>query len=670
MSAVSGILHSGIYELLVEYLDYEDVYELALVSVEWGKYLGGSFVRYWRRASTSLFGLRFDLARMLCSGVAGSHEELARVGRSARITSWFAYFEFLSTSELGKFLIRQKRMSEILQGLLYNLKVELNSANSRFVLQNSASLCDDVTFIKSIQEYGKKVASSDIPVLSGIHPKLHACESAREGGAGQEDFSPVKERQQLSDYARFSRIELDLGGLGKEYMWSMEVASITSQHVILKSELMIEDIPRWEAARLIVEYIAVWGLVNERDHILLYHHKNPFHGTENAARENGNCQTLSSSSIADLRGINYFLSSLSSFAGVEMSINEALSKITVYITIQVVVILESLQDYLASSSDGSLLYDKQLKSIQNPRVCDGTHQDLEEDDYIFAGEHTRDKNQDHDIMNYEHDFDNVSTQESLLLSEDEMDTLDSLACPSLPHCDRLELRPPKEWYHCLPPSSYPSFGHKSKSESLAFANNGCSGSYYNIELQLMDTRASIPLYLYGDLEPTSRVSSRGFADLRVHFGRSYPNSSLIKTNCLYQAGVSVIEKATGETVFSLVFPKSKSYYDKRAFSRSKRLLKLCSYSRVYGTQVPIIDPPSRLTNTPESVFTKLELLIHPHKNTIGQISELNVSLNLQECLSLFPVKKFKRFLTLQGFHSHDLHKRRINSPIKNIQKYQ
>lgn len=674
MSGISCILYSGIYEILVEYLDYEDVYELALLSVEWGNYLGGSFIRYWQKASTNKFGFRFDLVRVLADRAVSNKDELDDIGTSSRnIKSWFGYFEFLNTSELGMFLINQKRTNKVLQALLYNLKVELNSANSSFSLQNSSSLKGVFAFSKLIEYNANK---SDINFFETLP---YTCDFLKEKKL-KDDLINDKDRA-FFGLISFNKIELDFGGLGKGYLWDMEVISITSQNVVLKSELQIEDIPCWDIGKVIMEYIAVWGLVNENEHVLLYHHKNPFHKVNDGIQLSSNCHTLilsNGTKISDLNGINYFLSNLSSFAGIEMSVNEKLSKITIYVTLQVVFILENLRNHLSSSSKCLLHTNMQIRSIQDSETCSvsmshfkeniitncNTFQDMQQDDVFLSANNMlmgKCKVKEH-------------SNNDLFLSEDEDDTLNEnhvILTSSSPvsYKDKLESKLLIKEQNNSYKSSFISFRPKSKLIPFKYMNNRYSKSYYNIELQLMDTRASIPLYLYGDLEPTIGNINKDFAELRVYFGRNYPSSNYIKTNCLYQAGISVIDKATGEIVFSLVFPKSKSYYDKRTVSKSRRLLKLCSYSRVYTTQVPIIDPPSKLTNMPESVFSKLEIVIHPQKSSLGEVSELSVSLNVQECLALFPVKKFKRFLSLQGFQSQDQHKRRINSPIKNIQKY-
>ncbi|KAH8583066.1 uncharacterized protein ELE39_000009 [Cryptosporidium sp. chipmunk genotype I] len=697
MSGISCVLYSGIYEVLVEYLDYEDVYELALVSVEWGNYLGGSFMRYWQKASTNMFGLRFDLVKLLADEVAmkNKNEEFEKINHSRNTKSWFGYFELLSTSELGMFLINQKKANKVLQALLYKLKVELNSANSFFSMQNLSNLEGDIAFNKFIQDYSANVSEA----------LTYPCKFLKEKKL-KDNFISGKDLASIG-LTSFTRIELDFGGLGKGYLWDMEVTSVTSQNVILRSEFQIKDVPYWDLGKLMMEYIAVWGIVNENEHVLLYHHKNPFHNADDGVQPNSNSyQTLilsNGTKISDLNGINYFLSSLSSFAGIEMSIDDQLSMITIYVTLQVVFILENLRKHLSSSSKSLLYSNKQTKSIQNLERCNinanyqfkenlvtssNTVEYIEqenmslEDSHVLTGKCNVKGDSGYDFLDIECEYDNVSTQESLFFSEDESDApegnfivLQPSKSSSLSlsvYCrDRFEQNPLIKDQKTYQIHSFLSFKQKLMSSvPYKFINNRYTRSHYNIELQLMDTRASIPLYLYGDLEPSIGGKSLDFAELRVYFGRNYPNSSFIKTNCLYQAGISVIDKATGEIVFSLVFPKSKSYYDKRTVSsKSRRLLKLCSYSRVYSTQVPVVDPPSQLTNMPESVFSKLEILIHPQKSTIGKISELSISLNVKECLALFPVKKFKRFLSLQGFQSQDQYKRKINSPIKSIQKY-
>ncbi|OII72915.1 uncharacterized protein cubi_02146 [Cryptosporidium ubiquitum] len=687
MPGISCILYSGIYEVLVEYLDCEDVYELALLSVEWGHYLGGSFIRYWQKASTDKFGFRFDLVKVLVDGVAKNNDEFEDFGNSRSIKSWFGYFEFLNTSELGMFLFNQKKINEVLQVLLYKLKFELNSANSCFSIQNSSNLESVFAFNKFIENNTSRSNNhvSEASPFTCEFWKEHKLKDVFINGKDEIFFGLTS----------FSNIELDFGGLGKGYIWDMEVNSITSQNIVLKSEFQIEDIPYWDIGKVIMEYIAVWGLFNENEHVLLYHHKNPFHKIDNGIQLSNNCHALllsNGNKISDLNGINYFLSSLSSFAGIEMSINEALSKITIYITLQVVFILENLKNHFSSNSKNLLNSNKPIKSIQdsdkcninvdfkenintNNNIIEGIQQDnmyLGVNNDVLAEKYKTKEYSNYDFLDFEYEYDNLLTQKSLLLLEDGDHTLDEnhiIPSSSLTCRDKLDSNLLRNEHSQRHKPSLLSFRPKLKLIPFKLMNNRYTKSYYNIELQLMDTRASIPLYLYGDLEPAGGSTNKNFAELRVYFGRNYPNSSYIKTNCLYQAGISVIDKATGEIVFSLVFPKSKSYYDRRTISKSRRLLKLCSYSRVYSTQVPVIDPPSQLTNMPESVFSKLEILIHPHKSSLGKVSELSVSLNLQECLALFPVKKFKKFLSLQGFQSHDQYKRRINSPIKNIQKY-
>ncbi|EAK87342.1 hypothetical protein [Cryptosporidium parvum Iowa II] len=690
MSDISCILYSGIYEVLVEYLDYEDVYELALLSVEWGNYLGGTFIRYWKRASTHIFGLRFDLIRVLTDKMFmdTKDKEFENIIHSRNIKSWFEYFEFLTTSELRTLLINQKKMNKVLHDLLVKLKVELNPTNSYFSIQNSSNFEGNIGFNKFIQDYTRNISEALTYPFRPINKQ------------NSKDHINSKDTNS-TEFTSFNRIELDFGGLGKGYLWDMEITSITSQNIILKSEFQIEDIPYWDIGQLMIEYIAVWGIINEDDHLLLYHHKNPFHKTDDRIHQNSNnYQTLileHGTKISNLNGINYFLSSLSSFAGIEMSINEQLSRITIYITLQVVFILENLKNHFSSNTKSFLYSNKQTKSIQdsercniidnfqfkeNIHTCSNTVEYIEEnymhlEDYHLSTEKYNSKeDSDFNLLDIECEYDNISTQESLFLSEDEFDPFEGnltlLPSSSVSsYKDHLESNPSieKQTKYWVP--SFLSFKPKFM-YSIPFKcnENKYSRSYYNIELQLMDTRASIPLYLYGDLEPFIESKSMDFVELRVYFGRNYPNSSFIKTNCLYQAGISVIDKTNGEIVFSLVFPKSKSFYDRRVVSsKSKRLLKLCSYSRVYSTQVPVVDPPSQLTNMPESVFSKLEILIHPQKSTVGKVSELSISLNVKECLALFPIKKFKRFLRLQGFQSQDQYKRKINSPIKNIHKY-
>lgn len=683
MADIACILHCGIYEVLVEYLDYDDVYELALVNSEWGSYLGGSFARYWQKASTEMFGLRFDLARILYNGmIVGyyggepekeSGERRGCVDQHGRVKSWFAYFEFLKTSELRRFLVSQRKTNKFLQSLLSNLKADLSFVNSRFALQNSASLDGEVCFVKSVQEYGRSTASSrEVSVVS------------RSGGKYGVSAGPTS----------FDRVELDFGGLGRGYLWDMEVVVVTSQNVVLRSELHVDDIPHWDTGQQIMEYIAVWGLVGETNHVLLYHHRNPFHRAAGGdrAQPGGYGSRVPASpgrvKILDLKGIHYFLSSLASFAGIEMNFNEALSKMTVYVTLQVVVILDNLRSrHLLSGIECPIYSRKKTVSVaQNSEVCRPS-ESLKEDEVetgdghsYWRGNKMSKDQRSGDLADFEWECGrHVSTQKSLFFSEgEEGNILEScrsvVTSSSLQHKDQLEScsrdEPdgfPEEGL------SHPGFGRKPGSAPPRLVSSRCVRSHYNIELQLMDTRASIPLYLYGDLEPASGGDSGiDFAKLRVCFGRKYPSSSLIKTNCLYQAGISVIDKSTGEVVFSLIFPKSKSYYDRRMISKSKRLLKLCSYSRVYGTQVPMVDPPSRLASMPESILSKLEILIYPQKSpAVGKVSELSVSLNVQECLALFPARKFTKFLRLQGLHSHDhQHKRRVSSsPIKSIQKH-
>ncbi|KAK9171843.1 hypothetical protein CmeUKMEL1_17760 [Cryptosporidium meleagridis] len=691
MADILCVLYSGIYEVLVEYLDYKDVYELALLNVEWGNYIGGTFIRYWKRASTHVFGLRFDLIRALADEISmdTNDEEFENNTHSRKIKSWFEYFEFLSTSELRTLLINQKKINMVLQDLLVKLKVELNSANSYFSIQNSSNFEGNIGFNQFFQNYTKNVSEAL------AHPYRIINEQNFKDHINSEDTSST-------GLTSFDRIELDFGGLGKGYLWDMEITSITSQNITLKSEFQIEDIPSWDIGQLMIEYIAVWGIINKDDHLLLYHHKNPFHKSDDRIHQNCNSyQSLilaNGTRISNLNGINYFLSSLSSFAGIEMSINEQLSKITTYITLQVVFILENLNNCFSLNSKGFLYSNKQTKSIQdsernnindnfqfkenihtfcNTLDCKERNYMHLEDYHLLTKKYNSKEDSDFNLPDIECEYDNVSTQESLFLSEDEFDPFEgnltvlssSLSVSS--YKDHLEsnLSIEKQAKYHLP--SFLSFKSKFMHSIPYTCNeNKCSRSYYNIELQLMDTRASIPLYLYGDLEPFIESKSMDFVELRVYFGRNYPNSSFIKTNCLYHAGISVIDKTNGEIVFSLVFPKSKSYYDRRVVSsKSKRLLKLCSYSRVYSTQVPVVDPPSQLTNIPESVFSKLEILIHPLKSTVGKVSELSISLNVKECLALFPIKKFKRFLRLQGFQSQDQYKRKINSPIKNIHKY-
>ncbi|KAL3127366.1 hypothetical protein CHM_6g160 [Cryptosporidium hominis] len=692
MSGISCILYSGIYEVLVEYLDYEDVYELALLSVEWGNYLGGAFIRYWKRASTHIFGFRFDLIRVFADKMFmdTKDKEFENIIHSRNIKSWFEYFEFLTTSELRTLLINQKKMNKVLQDLLVKLKVELNPTNSYFSIQNSSNFEGNIGFNKFIQDYTKNISEA----------LTYPCRPINEQNFKDHINSKDTNSTGLTS---FNRIELDFGGLGKGYLWDMEITSITSQNIILKSEFQIEDIPYWDIGQLMIEYIAVWGIINEDDHLLLYHHKNPFHKTDDRIHQNSNnYQTLilaNGTKISNLNGINYFLSSLSSFAGIEMSINEQLSRITIYITLQVVFILENLKSHFSSNTK-SFLYSNKQTSIQdskryninvnfqfkeNVHTCSNTVEYIEqnymhlEDYHLSTEKYNSKEDSDFNLLDTECEYDNVSTQESLFLSEDEFDPFEgnltilpsSLSLSVSSYKNHLESNPSIEEQTKYRVPSFLSFKPKFM-YSIPFKcnENKYSRSYYNIELQLMDTRASIPLYLYGDLEPFIESKSMDFVELRVYFGRNYPNSSFIKTNCLYQAGISVIDKTNGEIVFSLVFPKSKSYYDRRVVSsKSKRLLKLCSYSRVYSTQVPVVDPPSQLANMPESVFSKLEILIHPQKSTVGKVSELSISLNVKECLALFPIKKFKRFLRLQGFQSQDQYKRKINSPIKNIHKY-
>lgn len=687
MADISCILHCGIYEEFVEHLDYEDVYELALVNSEWGKYLGGSFARYWQKASTETFGLRFDLARILYNGMVGDGGGEAEEGRrgcvdeSGRVRSWFAYFEFMKTSELGRFLVSQKKTNKVLQGLLYNLKADLSFANSRFALQNSASLDGEVSFVKSVQEYGKSTASGK-EVLEAPDTGGELLQGSR-GGAGDGASAGL---------TSFDRVELDFGGLGRGYLWDMEVVSITSQNVVLRSELQTEDIPHWDAGQSIIEYVAVWGLLNETDHVLLYHHRNPFHriAGEDGAQPGGDSSRVSvlpgAAKISDLKGIHYFLSSLGSFAGIEVDVNETLSKMTIYVTLQVVVILESLRScHLLSGSHSRKHWGRRrVESIQDLETGGRLRWRRSKANVDSRSSGPADLECGcGDVSAQESSFSRCSREEeggvldghhpgvdsSFLQCEDRFEECCLFSGSEGEEDEEVEEQKETE----TETEADPDFGPSTRPAPPRPISSKCSGSYYNIELQLMDTMASIPMYLYGDLEPASgRDLSRDFAELRVCFGRNYPSSSLIKTNRLYQAGISVIDKATGEIVFSLVFPKSKSYYDRRVLSTSRRFLKLCSYSRVYGTQVPVIDPPSKLASAPESVFSKLEILIHPQKSpAVGKVLELSVSLNMHECLALFPARKFRKFLRLQGLQPHfHQHKRRTSSsPIKSIQKH-
>ncbi|KAF7458460.1 hypothetical protein HWI79_924 [Cryptosporidium felis] len=616
MVGVLEVLYTGIYEVLIEFLDLEDVHELTSVSLEWRRFLGGSFQRFWRRASVHKFGLRFDLVRILEDCKYILEEGVEQRPRGLTVKNWFSYFDILSSSDLSKFLINQRKINMSLVKLLYTLKIEGNTANTRFALQNSPNIGAVIDSVGSLGGYFEKF----LPLSDYSERVTSICEILRENDKTVGDFNSEE------SVKGFSKIELDLGGLGRGYLWEMNVVSVTSQSILVRSEFHLDDLPYWDTGKILIEYVAVWGLIRGKEHLLLYHHKNPFHNNfQSQSIPQYSALMLPDNAItSNFDGINYFMSNLGSFAGIEMSFDDKSSKFTIYVTLQVSIIMESLSRYLSNSCD---LY----------RLERSKSNESQENEANFG----------EDLSYLDFELENTSTQDSFPFSEDEN-------FPIPPGGESQDQDPSGAFELTLP-----------------FLAVAAPKSKYNIELQLMDGGANIPMYLYGDLEPISRKLNTDFAELRVHFGKSYPNSSLIKTNCLYQAGLSIIDKLTGEIVLSMVFPRSKSYYEKRNTSKSRRLLRFCSYARIYGVHVPIIDPPSFLTTKPESVLSKLEILIRPHRNnSLGKISELSLYLNVQECMALFPVKKLKRFLKTQCYQFQESqNKRKLNSPIKRIHKH-
>ncbi|KAK6589611.1 putative apicomplexan-specific [Cryptosporidium xiaoi] len=662
------IIYGGLYYNLVEYLDIDDVYELALINDVWRFFLGHSFQKYWEKASINIFGLRYDLLKVIYR----------------YNYSWFSYYEYLINSDLRVFLANQKKVNKMLLGILNNLKFDDNDVNTLFSLQNRPTY-DEIDSNQSLAILGNTKFSNLIVRNNNYY---------------------INKENNIIIKNYIEKIELDLGGLGKGYLLEMKITSITSQNIVLTSECKLDDIPYWNIGKMLIEYIAVWGIVGENDYILLYHHKNPFHkknsikdlfvnnssqGSSVSSFDNENIPSLSQSlslslynsqtsflslsyyksKQSNLGGINYFLSNISGFAGLDMKIDEIQNKIKIDITVQTNLILSNIIQNIYSKTE----IDK---------MDDSNHKDLKEESYEAS-------------INDEI----KSTQDTANNSDDEDNDLNIAVCNNHDTNMNNNVISNLESSFLLKKTVLPHYSSFNNSR-LLFS----SPPNLNIELQLKDNISGVPLYIYGEILNTCNKvydvngsdnvnintnvylshntntlnsdniyiekNNDGFRDIRFSFRNN--NSSLIKVNCLYDIGISIIDKLTGEVVLNISFPKSKSYYEKRCNNQKyKKLLKLCSFSRIYGTHVPIIDPPYCLADKPESVLSKLEMLIDD-KNTFGRISEVNISLNMNECKTLLSSKKFKRIFGYSNNSSNinsnfgTDNKRKPTSPIKKIYK--
>ncbi|KAH8740823.1 hypothetical protein FG386_003062 [Cryptosporidium ryanae] len=643
------IVYGGLYYKLVEYLNIDDVYELASLNDVWKFFLGHSFQTYWEKASVSTFGLRYDLLRVVYR----------------YNYSWFSYYEYLINSDLRVFLANQRNVNKMLLGILNNLKFDNNEVNTLFSLQNR-SINDDISSKQSLVIQGNTKFCDVITRNCNYH---------------------LNKESNITIKNYIEKIQLDLGGLGNGYLLDMKIASITSQNIVLTSECKLEDIPYWNIGKMLIEYIAVWGIVNEDDYILLYHHKNPFHNKKNEFKlfENGySVQDLSVSSSGstnnssssqslslslydslsflrlpylkhkqgNLGGINYFLSNISGFAGLDMKIDDIQNRIKIDITVQTNQVLSNVIQNIYSKNNDIKEENDDIKSTQD------------------TANNNEDENEDLNITIYSNNSYNNN------INSGDKSNLEFSLLPrkiTIPRYSFLE------------------------NSRLLFS----SPPYLNIELQLKDNISGVPLYIYGEIldskiydmnslnnfciNPNINLSyntnilnndnvqiekiKNEFRKMRFSFTKN--DSSLIKINCLYDIGISIIDKLTGEIVLNICFPKSKSYYERKSNNQKyRKLLKLCSFSRIYGTHVPIVDPPYCLANKPESILSKLEILIDNDKNAFGRISEASILLNMHECKTLLPSKKFKRIF---GYNNHNISsnsdsKKKSTSPIKKIYK--
>ncbi|KAL7066428.1 hypothetical protein ACR3K2_31230 [Cryptosporidium serpentis] len=186
-----------------------------------------------------------------------------------------------------------------------------------------------------------------------------------------------------------------------------------------------------------------------------------------------------------------------------------------------------------------------------------------------------------------------------------------------------------------------------------------------IQLQISDQGYNPPQYIYGILK--CKHTSSNFTHLEAYISLN-KQSNIIDMTQFYDIGVAIIDSSTGETVLGIAFPRMCSYYNKK-YRKSKKVVILYSFSRLYGTHVPIIDPPCFLTCKPNSILTRLEVIILPKKNKFGRIAKVKISLNIQECKALLSYKRFKRIIGLSyGSQVNTLNNRKPNSPKKFIEK--
>ncbi|EEA05795.1 uncharacterized protein CMU_028050 [Cryptosporidium muris RN66] len=541
----SSILYTGIYNILIDHLGLDDVLELTLINKDWKLLLGDMNQKYWYKVAIQKFGLRVEFLVF------------------NKQINWYSYFRCLNYSYLCKFLQNQNKYNEILLNSLKDVIVEHSRMCGFSFVQEQDYTFKDILYCKQ-ESY-------------------------------LEETNTINNRciDENLLYRKLKRIELDLGGLGNGYIWNMEVLSITSQNITLKAECIQSRIPNWEMGQIIMGYIAVWGVVNEDNYILLYHHKNPFHNylinTENINSSN-------------LYGMKYFMSPISVFAGLQIILEKSEDKITFLITLHTTQIIETIYDYMTSIQ------------TQNNRYCDSSV-------LLYFS----------DYSEYMKNINEIQYKFSTDISNK--------------HIKSININHP----------------NITKNETPLFLQE--TNSLY-IQLQIMDQRYN-PQYIYGILK-CKHISSN-FTHLEAYINLN-KQSNIIDMTQFYDIGVAIIDSSNGETVLGIIFPKMCSYYNKK-YKKSKKVVILYSFSRLYGTHVPIIDPPCFLTCKPNSILTRLEVIILPKKNKFGRIAKVKISLNIQECKALLSYKRFKRIIGLSyNSQVNLLNNRKPNSPKKFIEK--